>query len=221
MGVKVFILGRPGSGKSTAARFIENKAKGRGLTTCHLYDFPILYEMFWEDTRGRFQARQDGNFDIIDPSVYHETLNRLEKVAELSQAQLTIIEFARDDYKEALRHFSPDFLTGAFCLYFDASIETCLDRAHKRLDPTNPDSHPIRPNEKFRDYYGKDIREYMLSQFAADYQFGDRYGFISNEGSLDLLREQIIRFTEDNLFSYIQRHESGLPYTNSVLKESG
>jgi adenylate kinase family enzyme len=219
MSTKVFILGRPGGGKSTAARFIKDKVKDRGLVIDHLYDYSILYEMFHEDTQGRFQAKPNGNFDIIDPSVYHEALEKLEKVAEQTCAQFIIIEFARDDYKEALEHFSPDFLRNAFFLYLDASVETCLDRAHKRASLLNPNRHPIRPDEAYRDYYGKDIGQYMRYQFAKDLQVGNRFKFISNEGSLDVLQEQIDEFVRKRLFLPFEGQENGLPHFRRRLKE--
>ena len=49
---KVFILGLPGSGKSTAARYIECLAKSNGWVPVRFNDYDILYEMFRRQSDG-------------------------------------------------------------------------------------------------------------------------------------------------------------------------
>jgi len=46
MTVKVFILGRPGSGKSTAARRIAKLVQHKGWSPVRISDYDILYNMF-------------------------------------------------------------------------------------------------------------------------------------------------------------------------------
>src|SRR6266581_8781745 len=48
--VKLFILGRPGSGKSSAAGIIATIARCRGWNTIHINDYDILKEMAQADT---------------------------------------------------------------------------------------------------------------------------------------------------------------------------
>ena len=49
MAITVFLLGRPGSGKSTAAHFIDLLARQQGCSTTHLNDYPFLFIQFEAD----------------------------------------------------------------------------------------------------------------------------------------------------------------------------
>ena len=61
MGVKVFVLGRPGSGKSTAARHMIELASRRSYQSLFVQDYDILYKMFLND-RKHEQFRPDGSW---------------------------------------------------------------------------------------------------------------------------------------------------------------
>jgi hypothetical protein len=77
----VFVLGLPGSGKSTAARYIEMLARDYGRTAYLLQDYRILYEMSLADREGiRFRSTlPDGydGFDVHDLSAFDDTLREL------------------------------------------------------------------------------------------------------------------------------------------------
>src|SRR5437868_2129522 len=106
MKAKVFIVGRPGSGKSTAAHCLAMWAKDFGYLTTHINDYDILKEMFRADTdHKQFRPTEHGGFDAIDLSVLDTALKEVEGKAQeslSSQAMhLVTIEFARDDYHDA------------------------------------------------------------------------------------------------------------------------
>jgi tRNA uridine 5-carbamoylmethylation protein Kti12 len=46
MGLTLFVLGLPGSGKSAAARHIKSFARKEKFRPRHFRDYPILYKMF-------------------------------------------------------------------------------------------------------------------------------------------------------------------------------
>ncbi len=105
MAVKLFILGLPGSGKSTVSRYISSYAGDRLWSTTHINDFAILYEMFLEDTQGKFKPAdaEYGGFDVLDLAVFDTALKKLERKvrAHISTAPLEdviLIEFSRNDY---------------------------------------------------------------------------------------------------------------------------
>src|SRR5437764_11643264 len=121
---KVFVLGLPGSGKSTAARYIEKLAQRNNWSPIRFNDYDILYQWFQADKEGRiFSATEHCGFDVHDHSIFDEALKEVEKrvvgrekVAP-EENQLIIIEFARDDYCKALGLFSPTFLRNASFLF--------------------------------------------------------------------------------------------------------
>jgi nucleoside-triphosphatase THEP1 len=86
--VKLFILGRPGSGKSTAYRHIKEFIKKRyvGWSTSRYNDYDILYQMFKIEKLGlnvskqkQFSAREYDGFDVIDFNVLDDSLKLLQK----------------------------------------------------------------------------------------------------------------------------------------------
>src|SRR5947209_2565187 len=114
MSMKLFILGRPGSGKSSTAHIIATIAQCRRWNTVHINDYDILKEMAQADSAHKnFRQIEYGGFDVQNFSVLDVALEELEKKAQhlpLQQEALIIIEFARDDYSKALKRFSPGFL---------------------------------------------------------------------------------------------------------------
>src|SRR5437762_11241884 len=108
MAVKLFILGLPGSGKSTVARYIAEYARDRQWSTTHINDYAILYEMFQKDTQGQFKPAAYGGFDVHDLIVFDTALRKLEQKVKthISTAQLeeiTLIEFSRNNYEKAFQ----------------------------------------------------------------------------------------------------------------------
>jgi adenylate kinase family enzyme len=167
---KVFVLGLPGSGKSTAARYIEKLAQRNNWSPIRFNDYDILYEWFQADEDGRiFSATEYGGFDVHDHNVFDEALEEVERrVVEREKVsceknQLIIIEFARDDYYRALRLFSPLFLRNASFLFVDADIPTCIQRIKERVaHRRTPDDHYVS-SYIFEAYYQKDNRQYLAS----------------------------------------------------------
>lgn len=185
MATKIFALGRPGSGKSTAARHIEEKAKEQGLSVSHITDLPILYDMLHADTEHRqFAPNPANDFDVIDFAAYDTALLRLGEQIKKEKSDLTIIEFGRDDYKRAFELLGEDQMRDAFFLFCEATTETCLSRVHGRnTDAASPHAHPTRSDERYREYYGKDNFNYMSTQFEKDFPHAkQRLLCIFNEG---------------------------------------
>jgi broad-specificity NMP kinase len=79
MAVKIFVLGLPGSGKSTVCRHISNYARDRHWSTTHFNDFAILYQLFQEDTQGQFKPAKFGGFDVLDLAIFDTALWELEQ----------------------------------------------------------------------------------------------------------------------------------------------
>ena len=81
MAVKLFVLGLPGSGKSTVCRRIaENITVYPGWSTFRFNDYHILYEMFQEDAKGKYfrPISEHGGFDVVNPIAFDIALQKLE-----------------------------------------------------------------------------------------------------------------------------------------------
>src|SRR2546423_14210229 len=100
----MFILGLPGSGKSTVAHYIDDyivKQYQNGSTK-RINDYDILYKMFKVDSEGKFAPTSHKGFDVIDLSVFDTALREMEKEAQhliptMKSTALIIMEFARKD----------------------------------------------------------------------------------------------------------------------------
>jgi adenylate kinase family enzyme len=180
----VFLLGRPGSGKSCVACAIKRIAELRSWTTRHLFDYQLLQDMFLQEERGcsnnqekKFRRRgleEHNGFDVLDFEVLDTVLDRMaEQVrAEKESQKLFLIEFARRNYTQALSHFSPDILQGAHLLYLNADLETCIERVHRRID--NPTIECGRYNHFVSDfimqgYYYRDDWEEVAFNIPPDW----------------------------------------------------
>lgn len=172
---KVLILGRPGSGKSTASRYLVKKIQQKHITTERVNDFYLLKGMFLKDTKHkRFVPTAEGGFNATDFRVFDEVLWAIEeRIRDQSKKGVGFftIEFARTEYQEPLRQFSNEFLhKDTFVLFLDASIETCLYRIRERIaHPKSPDDHTSFSEDKFRIYYAQDNRKYMQQGFQEDF----------------------------------------------------
>jgi thymidylate kinase len=189
MSAKVFVLGRPGSGKSTAARRVKQLLTQKGWIARHINDYEILHRMFLADTQQvRFRPTEHNGFDAIDLTVMDIALQEVEAEACscLSSVDLVTIEFARDDYREALQQFSASFLKDAYFLFLDADIETCLRRVHERVVKSNSlDDHPSFSDAIFRSYYQKENGAYMAACLKKEFGIHKQVKVINNTGSLD------------------------------------
>src|ERR1700730_16653880 len=118
MVVKIFILGRPGCGKSTVARLLKAVAQESGWDTRHIYDYKHLHDMFQkeidddlpEEERSFRQKGPDAcqGFDVYNFRVLDTVLKQIadevqtEEQSSSGANKLLLIEFARKEYTRAL-----------------------------------------------------------------------------------------------------------------------
>jgi adenylate kinase family enzyme len=184
MPVKLFLLGSPGSGKSTVARYIERHLANQGWSVEHINDYGILREMFKEDQRkgeGRFKPAyyEEFNargFDVLKFEAFDEALQELEQRSEpyLSESEkfertVILIEFARNDYHKAFHQFSPAFLQDAYFLYLDTDLEICKQRIRKRVaHPQTEDDYYVS-DYIFQEYYNHHNGLFLMDILAEEY----------------------------------------------------
>lgn len=162
---KLFMLGDPGSGKSTIARHIVDHFASQDVPTQHVSDYVILQDMCRKDTKSQqFQVVKHKGFFVKDCFVYDIALQQLvEQVQEKCSKdnELIIIEFARSNYVDAFSLISDDFLKNSSFLFLNVAIPTCWERICQRtLSPQFGDDHFV-PKDVFKRYTDKDNEHYL------------------------------------------------------------
>lgn len=190
MAVKVFLLGRPGSGKTSAFYNIEKIAHKKKKKATRFREYIILRDMIHQDSfKDKFRLVEFGGFDILDFSVLNESAKHLEKQIQsylsvsAEENELIFIELARDDYSQAMKCFSPEFLQDSYFFFIEADVETCIDRIHRRVaHPRKTDGHYVS-DYILKSYYSKNNLPYMSSKFKLDYGIQKNVMVIENTGS--------------------------------------
>ena len=217
MAVIIFLLGRPGSGKSQIARCIKDnetlatfdlkeKCLLENWLVEHVTDYPVLQEMFQKEqdlkAQGRFERerfcigdQELGGFTVIDFSVLQTALTRVnESILHTfeSSRKLIIVEYARNNYIEALEAFDQRILAHAHFLYFEADRKICKDRiaarvAHRQFEDDNFVSEQIMDG-----YYQQD--DFPLLQKALG---PEKLKVIKNDGGLAEIWPQVREYVQE------------------------
>jgi len=216
-----FLLGRPGSGKSTAARLIQMLAHDLGWLIHSTNDYEHLEEMFLQEEKELIPSKERkfspsgppeyNGFDVKDFSVLDTVLETMaEKVQEeklassAEEKKLYLIEFARKDYSCALQKFGDDLLQDAHLLYLDAGVETCIDRVRKRVD-CQPDSYNHFVSENImRNYYGEDDWSDQFLSLPLHGGMCVKAIKIDNSASIDDLKCQVEQIVKNYLIPQLQ-----------------
>jgi hypothetical protein len=198
---KVFLLGRPGSGKTTALHYIQNYVCGtkpipvhpnyKHPKFTHQREYTTLQEMMRSDSKNKFLPAKYGGFEVRDDSVFEESARRFEErlrnylTTKASEEEFIFIELARKEYKESMRCFSPDFLQDSYFLFIEADVATCIERIHSRVAQSAPTGNHFIPDHVLRDYYSQDNLAYMASDFKTNFNIQKEVRAIDNRGSID------------------------------------
>jgi len=160
MCVKVFLLGLPGSGKTAAAHCISPiVARDKGYTIKEFNDYDILHRQFEAAPSGpQFSRTENGGFNVLNCVVLDTSLQEIEQKIlqeKLSDEELVIIEFARNDYLHALQQFSASFLRNSYFLFIDAEDTTCRERIYQRYTHYSSRDDHFVAKETFDKHYDK------------------------------------------------------------------
>lgn len=203
MVLKLFVLGLPGSGKSTVARYITKYLESRNWKGTRINDYVILEKMFYTDTEGKlFRPTDYGGFDILDLNAFDTALQRLEQainqhLSSTKQEEIVLIEFARNDYQVAFQQFSAKLLQDAYFLYLDANIETCKRRIRERITYPSTEDDFFVSEYIFSVYYHEDNGKFIPQILERDYGIDkQRVEVIENNGSLSVSIAQINQFVD-------------------------
>jgi adenylate kinase family enzyme len=166
----VFLLGRPGCGKSLIYRKLSEKLERIGLKTVRIDDFPILKELLDRDTEFKRHYRKEGGFVVTDFTLLDDVLKEINRKLkqEAAEGRVIFVEFARDRYLEALKNFDADVLRRSLLLYIYCPFDVCMQRNVRRFKEGGGktlDDH-IAPSDIMEKYYRYDDMEelYLRSE---------------------------------------------------------
>jgi adenylate kinase family enzyme len=203
MTLKLFILGLPGSGKSTVSRHITTFLNGRNWESTRFSDHVILQKMFHADTEGKqFKHAEHGGFDVLELIVFDIALRRLEQevnqhLLSAKQEEIVLIEFARNDYHRAFQQISDTFLQDSYFLHLDVEIETCKRRIHERTaHPSTKDDFFVS-EYIFTNYYNENDGQFIPQILERNYEIDKlKVKAIDNNSSLDDVVEEVYEFID-------------------------
>ena len=170
----VFLLGRPGSGKSAIYRALEQRIREEGLASevMRIDDFPVLKELLDRDVEFKRHYRKEGGFVVTDFTLLDDVLKEMNsKLKKLRKpSRVIFVEFARDKYANALKNFDRDVLGRALLLYIYCPFDVCVARNVRRFKEAkckSVDDH-IAPSDIMKKYYRHDDYEELFLKSEAE-----------------------------------------------------
>ncbi|MBU1078155.1 MAG: hypothetical protein KKH98_12735 [Spirochaetes bacterium] len=163
----IFLLGRPGCGKSAVYNKLIDHLKEEGLAEefPRVDDFPKLWAKFMQDDKNEKEGKQraysrktdDGGYKVVNDMMWHELLKEVnEDIIPLKKTgRIVFVEFSRDSYHSAFNNFSPDVLDHALALYIDVPFEICWKRnvaRHEKAISEGSDDHLVSKEEMEKTY---------------------------------------------------------------------
>jgi adenylate kinase family enzyme len=161
----VFLIGRPGCGKSIVYKILVEQLRARGYKgdITRVDDFPILKGIFEKDVEQKRHRRfPGGGMKITDDNVWRDLSMALNEQALKLQSEnsLLFIEFSRDSYVQAFKNFSPEVMQNSVIIYIDAPFDVCWERnARRAREEKGLDAHLVSREEMEKTYLNDDHEE--------------------------------------------------------------
>lgn len=178
----VFLLGRPGCGKSAIYRELEMRIleSGQAKTFERIDDFPILWAAVLRDDalekegkeRLYFKRTDEGELRVINDDLFNDILKEVNSdVLKIDKPDhMLFIEFARSNYVEALQNFDKSILDHCIAIYIEVGFDICWARnvaRHEAAIAQDGDDHLVPRAEMERIYLHddqEDLVQYMQDQ---------------------------------------------------------
>lgn len=164
----MFLLGRPGCGKSVVYdRLVERlRQEGLGEDFMRIDDFPILREIVKRDKDFKRHVPSEGEFHITDLSVYDDVLREINRRLKglRRPGRVVSVEFARGSYSQALKFFDDEVMTRSLIVYIYCPFDICINRIERRSKGFSPealDAHMV-PRKKMEELYRADDYEELF-----------------------------------------------------------
>jgi adenylate kinase family enzyme len=160
----IFLLGRPGCGKSVVYNMLGERLRKEKLAreVMRIDDFPVLKDIVDEDKEFKRHLRKEGGFEVTDLSMLDDVLKRInDQLKKLEKhGRVIFVEFSRDSYAHAMKNFDREVLDCSLVIYIYAPFDVCLERNVRRFREKQKglDDH-IVPSDMMHKYYRNDDYE--------------------------------------------------------------
>jgi predicted kinase len=137
----VFLIGRPGSGKSTFARYLTRALISTDVL--YLNDYQLLLTQAKKLSPDQIKWEPNGQFEILDRPIFDNLFTELVKPIGSNRGRRPIIvEFSRSSYVSAFATLN-DLANSSFVIvYLDSPIEVCIHRNAVRTPESPINSTP-------------------------------------------------------------------------------
>jgi len=198
----IFLLGRPGCGKSVIYNMLGERLRKEKLASdvMRIDDFPVLKDIVDEDKEFKRHLRKEGGFEVTDLSMLDDVLKRInDQLKKLEKhGRVIFVEFSRDSYAHAMKNFDRDVLNRSLILYIYTPFNICLQRNIRRFKegPKGLDDHMV-PSDMMHKYYKYDDYEelFLKSENELKKQAPARLVAIRNDADkLDKLKNELEMF---------------------------
>ncbi len=169
----IFLLGRPGCGKSVVFHMLGERLRKEKLASdvMRIDDFPVLKDIVDEDKGFKRHLRKEGGFEVTDFSMLDDVLKRInDQLKKLEKSgRVIFVEFSRDNYVRAMKNFDREVLDRSLILYIYTPFDVCLERNVRRFreGPKGLDDH-IVPSDLMHKYYRNDDYEELFLKSEAE-----------------------------------------------------
>jgi adenylate kinase family enzyme len=178
----VFLLGRPGCGKSALYRELGRRIldSGQPITFERVDDFPKVWAKFLEDDalenegKERIYSRptDDGDYLVTNDCLMNDILKEVnaDVLRNSKPHHVIVIEFARTSYVDAIQNFDRSILDRSLAVYVQVAFDICWARnvaRHQAAIIEGGDDHLTSREEMERTYRHDDqdaFVQYMRDQ---------------------------------------------------------
>ncbi|MCF6130604.1 ATP-binding protein [Flavobacterium sp. AS60] len=151
----IFIIGRPGSGKTTLVKRIEQIAIQKKIKYLTLNDWNILNEFAVKKNYPDFIQLQEKGFKVLKPKIYDIALRLLIKTIANYSENCFLIEFSRSSYKASFKLILKLIPKNEIqILHLKTTYDNCLIRNASR------ESHYV-PLEIMESYFKNEDLSYL------------------------------------------------------------
>lgn len=165
MGYVLFIIGKPGSGKSE----FRDATKKAVLNIDHclkiyeIDELDILLELKDNFSNGDISFTEQGNIIVENRALFSEFINEVQKrlTEGLSSHDLILCEFSRARYSEVLSRLVNEIHHNYKIIYIDAPFKICFNRNENRIS----ESKKYIPKEILEKFYREDDLVDIKTQF--------------------------------------------------------